>query len=151
MNILLIFICIYGAMVAHAFWEGYVEGRNVGHKGKLGWKIKLSIRGVRFYIFTAYHFWLFYIMYPLLLLLPFIICGWNPKLFGVFVSAYFSGLVIEDFLWYLVNPAVKIRRDFNSKFAKWHPWIKIINIEIPLFYLLSLFIAFLSWRFIWGF
>ena len=147
MNILMIFICIYGAMVAHAFWEGYVEGRNVGHKGKLGWKIRIG----KSFIFTAYHFWLFYIMYPLLLSLPFVIYGWDYILFGVFVSAYFSGLVIEDFLWYLVNPVVKIRRDFNSKFAEWYPWIKIVNIEIPLFYILSLLIAFLSWRFIWGF
>jgi len=70
MNAILIFIWIWGAMVAMAFWEAYSEGRNEWDEGKLGWKIKIG----RYY-FTAYHFYLFLVMWPLLLSLPLVIYG----------------------------------------------------------------------------
>jgi len=55
-------------MIAMAFWESYVEGRNAWHKKKLGFKIKIGK-----YCFTAYHFFLAWIMLPLLLALPLVI------------------------------------------------------------------------------
>ena len=42
MNILLIFIWIYAAMIAMSFWESYVEKRNAWNRGKLGWKIRIG-------------------------------------------------------------------------------------------------------------
>ncbi|MDO8741454.1 MAG: hypothetical protein Q7J54_07885 [Candidatus Woesearchaeota archaeon] len=144
MSPLLIFIWIFIAMTAAAFWESYAEGRNAWHKGKLGWKIKLG----NSFILTAYHFYLFWIMWPILLTLPFIIYGWNFKLFGVLVSAYFSGLVYQDIMWFIVNPVVNFS-ELNPKFANYYPWIKLGRFKVPLFYAVELFIAFLSWFFIW--
>ena len=144
MRTILIFILVYAAMIAMSFWESRVEGRNAWDKGKLGWVIRfrknLSI--------PAYHFFVFWIMWPLLLTLPFVIHGWNLKLFGILLSAYFSGMVLEDFMWFVVNPVVKFK-EFNPEFAHYYPWIKIGKFQIPLFYVLGIIIAVLSWLFIW--
>lgn len=142
-NPLLIFAWIYSAMIAMSFWESCVEGRNAWDKGKLGWKIKIG----KFY-FTAYHFGAFWVMWPLLISLPLVIYGWNLKLFGILVSAYFSGMVIEDFMWFVLNPVVKFS-ERNPKFANYYPWLKIGKLEVPLFYLTFFGVAFLSWYFIW--
>jgi len=131
-------------MIAHSFWEAYSEGRNAWGKNKLGWKLKLS----KNLSLTAYHFWLFFVMRLLLLTLPLVIYGWNLKLFGILVSAYFSGLVIEDFFWFVVNPKVKLS-EFNPGFVKWYPWLKIKRFKVPLFYFIFILIAILSWFFIW--
>ena len=145
MGVFLIFIWVYAAMIATSFWEAYVEGNKPWDKGKLGWKIKYKGK----VILTAYHFWLFFVMYPLLLSLTFVIYGFNWNLLGILVSAYFSGLVIEDFFWFIVNPVFKFK-NWNSKHVTWYPWVKILDFEIPLYYLFSIAIAFLSWYFIWG-
>ena len=65
MRTLLIFAWIYAAMIAMAFWEAYVEGRNAWDRGKIGWKIRIG----RFCL-TGYHFFLAWVMLPLLLTLP---------------------------------------------------------------------------------
>jgi hypothetical protein len=144
MNVLLIFATIYGAMIANAFWEAYVEGKHAWDEGKLGWK--LQYKG--FVILTAYHFWLFFVMYPLLLLVPFFVYGWDWRLFGILTSAYFSGLILEDAFWFIVNPRFKIE-DWNSKKVTWYPWIKICWLEIPAYYLVSIAIALSFWLLLW--
>ena len=145
MNTLLIFIWIYAAMIAMSFWEAYVEGRNPWDKRKLSWKIKLGEN----FVLPAYHFYVFGVMWPLLLTLPFIIYGWDTKLFGIIVSAYFSGMVIEDYGWFVVNPAVKLR-EFWTDFSDYYPWLKIKgNKIIPSGYILGIVVAVLSWYFLW--
>jgi len=143
MNIPLIFIWIYAAMIATSFWEAYVEGRNAWDKAKLGWKINIG----RFKL-TGYHFYIFYIMWPLLVTLPLVIYGWDTKLFGILLSAYASGAVLEDFMWYVVNPVVKVR-ELNTDFANYYPRVKIGNIRIPVFYFIGIGVAILSWYFLW--
>lgn len=131
-------------MIAMAFWESSVEGRKAWDKGKIGWRI-----GWKNLSLTSYHFWLAWVMLPLLFSLPLIVYGWNSKLFGMLVSAFFSGLVIEDFMWYVVNPKVKLK-EFWSPFSDYYPWIKIGNKKIvPLGYVLGILVAVLSWWFIW--
>ena len=58
---ILIILIIWAAMVAMGFWEAYVEGRNPWDKRKLGWKLKLGK-----YSLPAYHFYCFWVMWPLL-------------------------------------------------------------------------------------
>ncbi|NTV24188.1 MAG: hypothetical protein HGA85_07530 [Nanoarchaeota archaeon] len=144
MNILLIFIWVYAAMISASFWEAYSEGRNCWDKGKIGWKLKLGK-----YTFTGYHFFLFFMMFPILLSLPLVIYGWDTRLFGILLSAYLTGLVVEDFFWFIVNPAIRFKEDFSPKFASYYPWIKIWRINIPSGYPLLVFFAFLSWAFLW--
>lgn len=131
-------------MIANSFWEAYVEGRNPWDKRKLGWK--LSYRG---FTLPAYHFYLFFVTYPLLLTLPFVIFGWDSRLFGVVVSAYLSGLVIEDFGWFIVNPEVELR-EFHTPFSDYYPWFKIGTQKIvPWGYILGPIAALVSWYFLW--
>jgi len=141
-----IFLCVWGAMTALSFVEGYVEGRNPWHHRKLGWQIKLPGG----YVYPAYHFYLFIVMLPLFLFLPLVISGWDAKLFGILMSAYFSGLVIEDFIYFIVNPAVKFR-EFWSDFTDYYPWVKIRGRKIvPLGYPLGIIVSLLFWYFLWS-
>lgn len=145
MPTLLIFIWIYAAMIAMSFWEAYVEGRNAWDKEKLGWKIKFGKK----FVLSAYHIYIFGIMWPLVLTLPLVIYGWDTKLFGIILSAYFSGMVIQDFGWYVVNPVVKLK-EFWSDFTDYYPWIKINGKKIiPWGYIVGIIIAVLSWYFLW--
>lgn len=142
-KIVAIFTIIYLAMIANSYWEAYVEGRNPWDKHKLGWKIQVGK-----YCLPAYHFYLFFVMWPLLLSLPLIINGLNIRLFGILVSAYSSGLVIEDFVWWVVNPVVKFS-EFGPKFGSFFPWIKFRKLQFPLPYIFGFAIAIVSWLFFW--
>ncbi|MDP3955606.1 MAG: hypothetical protein Q8Q15_04580 [bacterium] len=139
-----IFGSVYVAMIAMAFWESEVEGKKAWDKGKLGWKIQCGK-----YCLPAYHFFVFVVMWPVLLSLPLIVNGWDAKLFGILTSAYFSGLVLEDFLWFIVNPAIKFSESFSPKFASHYPWLKIWKLQFPLTYLIGLSLSLLSWFFFW--
>jgi len=133
------------AMIAMSFWEAYAEGRNSWDKGKLGWKIKIG----KSFVLSAYHLCIFGVMWPLLLTLPFIIYGWNTRLFGIIVSAYLSGTIIQDFGWYVVNPVVKLK-EFWSSFSNYYPWLRIKGKKIiPWGYILGIVAAILSWYFLW--
>lgn len=144
MQTLFIFIWIYAAFIAMGFWESSVEGRKAWDKGKVGWKIKIG----KYVVLTRYHFYLCYVMIPLMLSLPLVIYGWNTSLVGILFSAYITGLAIEDLTWYIVNPVVKFK-EINTKFASYYPRLKIGSIRIPTYYLTSIFLALLSWYFIW--
>ena len=140
----IVFGWIYSAMIAMSFWESDVEKRNAWDKGKAGWKVR--ILGFKL---TEYHFYLFYVMFPLFLTLPFMIYGWDLRILGIVASAYFSGIVLEDFTWYVVNPKVKLK-EFYSKFSDYYPWIKVGKKKIiPWGYVINLAIAALFWFFLW--
>lgn len=145
MNALAIFVVVYLAMIAMGFWEAYVEGRNPWHLRKLGWKLKLTGK----FVLPAYHFFLFMVMWPLLLSLPLVIYGWDTRLFGILVSAYVSGTVIEDFAWFVVNPVVKLR-EFWTEFSDYYPWIIVRGRKIvPASYVFGFAVSVLSWYLFW--
>ncbi len=132
-------------MLAMAFWEAYAEGRNAWNTGKHGWVLRISKNTT----LPAYHFYLLCVMLPLLLTLPLVVGGWDTKLFGVLVSAFFVGMVVEDFFWYVVNPVVKFR-EFFSEFSDYYPWIRINGRKIvPVGYVINILIAIASWYFLW--
>lgn len=137
-----IFLTIWAAMIAHAFWESSVEGRNAWDKNKYGWKLQLA----KNLSLTRYHFWLFVIYLPLILIfLPLLIAGFSVKLFGILLSAYFSGMVIEDFFWFIVNTEVSFKEAWNPIFASYYPWIIIGRFRIPLFYILGIGLSIVFW------
>lgn len=144
METALIFLWICAAMIATSFWEAYVEGKRAWDKGKLGWKIRYK----NIVILTAYHFWLFFVAYPLLIFLPLAIFGFEWRLFGILLSAYSSGLVVEDFFWFVVNPVFGFKNR-DSRHVKWYPWVNLGFMEIPLYYIFGILIAILSWYFLW--
>ena len=144
MDTLLIFLWIYVAMIATSFWESYVEGKHAWDKGKLGWKIRYKDT----VILTAYHFWLFFVAFPMLVFLPIVIYGFDWTLFGILLSAYSSGLIIEDFFWFVVSPVFKLSH-FSQKYVKWYPWVNLGVFEVPLYYIFATLISILSWHFLW--
>jgi len=144
MNALFIFIWVYIAMIAQSFWESSVEGRNAWGSKNVGWSLKFGK-----YKFPMYHFFLYCITYPFLLTLPLVIYGWDLKLLGIIISAYASGLAIEDFMWYIINPVVRLK-ELYTPFSDYYPWLKIKSKKIiPLGYIWGIVVALLSWYFIW--
>ena len=138
----LILIYILLIFVSIAFWEAYIEGKNGWASKSVGWRMKknlIFIKGI-----TAYHFWAWMIMIPMFLALPLIIYGFDLKLFGVLATGYFWGAILEDFLWFVVNPAFHFK-NFNSKHVKWHRWVKLGIIEIPSGYFIYFFIGLIIW------
>lgn len=145
MSIVLIFLWVWAAFIAMAFWESRVKGRNSWDKKKLGWKFRLG----KYTVIPLIIFFLFWVMAPLFVSLPLVVFGWNLKLFGILVSAFFTGVVIEDFMWFVVNTVVKMK-EFNPKWAGYYPWVGVWRLKVPLYYIITLGISFLSWYFIWG-
>ncbi|MBN2109943.1 MAG: hypothetical protein JW705_02495 [Methanosarcinaceae archaeon] len=82
-------------------------------------------------------------IWPVLLTLPLVVHGWDTRLFGTLASAYFSGLVIEDFTWFIVNPVVRFS-EWNPGFVDYYPWIRIGKGYLPLMYITNLIAAALS-------
>ncbi|MCB9362344.1 hypothetical protein H6504_02820 [Candidatus Woesearchaeota archaeon] len=136
MQDMFIFLWVCVAMATVGVWESSVEGRKPWDKGKEGWKI--SFRG--YTVLTRYHFWLFWVTLPMLLMLPIIVFGFDLHLFGVLCSAYLIGVVIEDFVWFLANPHYGVLR-WNSKEVTWYPWVGVGAFQIPLYYILTLAVA----------
>ena len=146
MNDILIIVYVMLIYVSIAFWEAYVEGRNAWDKNKYGWKINFKT-GFLSRPLTAYHFWCWLIMIPMFLMLPLVIYGWNRHLFWLLVSCWFLGAVLEDFLWFVVNPEVSIK-EFNEKDCKWHYWIGFGKYKVPEIYILWPIVVILIWIFL---
>lgn len=144
MEVLLIFGVVISAFICMAFWEAYIEGQNPWAKASAGWKLKFH----KDLLITAYHFWLWLFLF-LLFSLPLIVCGWNLRLFGVLLSALAIGLVVEDFMWYVINPHFNLKKDWNPKSAYWYPWLKIGKFAVPWLNIIGIAIALLSYFFIW--
>jgi hypothetical protein len=144
MSTIVIFGAVWGAMIATSFWEAYVEGKHAWDSGKLGWKIGFG----RYVLLTAYHFYLFCITFPLLLSIPLMVAGYSNILLGTLISAYVSGLMIEDFFWFVANPYWGIGR-FNPSHVHWYPWIGFGKAKIPLYYLLCIIGSVASWYLLW--
>ena len=137
-----IFSVIWAAMISHSIWESSVEGRNAWDRNKYGWKIQI----LKNLSITRYHFWLFFVYLPLLIIaMPIIIAGFSTELLGMLLSAYFSGLVIEDFFWFIFNTEVSFKEAWNPKFASYYPWIVIKKFRIPVFYIAGIILSLLFW------
>ena len=127
-------------MAALSFAEAYMEGRNAGDHGKAGWKIAL----LKNWRLSAYHVWIFGVMLPLFLALPLVVGGWDSRLFGLLLSSYLMGLVLEDFLWFVVNPVVSFK-EWNSTFVDYYPWFHLGRFEFPVLYPIGMAASVLVW------
>lgn len=135
MNYLLTFAWIVVTFASISFWEAYIEGHHGGASKQVGWV--WNIFGLRL---TGYHVMLFGVTIPLFLLMPFIAYGYDGKLLVTVVIGYLIGIVVEDFLWFVVNPVYPLR-DFRPEKVWWFPWIKLGKFRLPFFYPLAIVIA----------
>ncbi|MEM5778757.1 MAG: hypothetical protein QXD43_01085 [Candidatus Aenigmatarchaeota archaeon] len=127
----LIFLIEILAFISISFWAAAMEGQTGG------------IFGIRKLFGLSADFYIFFLTIPLFLLMVLLIKP-ELKLFGVLLTGYLIGVVLEDFFWFLINPYYGIQR-FNSKNAFWlKNWINL-GFEIPLFYLKYFLAALIIW------
>lgn len=141
--VLLIFLWVIGGFAAMAFWEAYIEGKDPWAGRQVGWAWHITPA----FTITAYHFWV-WVMLALFLSLPLIVSGWDAHLFGVLLSAAAVGMIVEDFLWFVINPKYPFR-NFNAENVHWYPWLKIGRMQIPWPYIFGIAVALGSWYFLW--
>jgi len=142
---LLIFGVIQLAMVAWSCWESYMEGDSGWKWNPKWWRIYLPGG----YTYTAYHIWAFWIFAPLVIIvLPLLVAGFSWRLLWLLVAALLFGSIIEDFMWFVVNPCYPFSK-WNPRETKWYPWLKIGKFALPLSYVVKaiLTIIILKWLF----
>ena len=141
MERILVFLFVCLAMVATSFWESHVEGPNTWDKKKYGWKLKLGK-----YSLPAYHFWLWIVTFPILIvLLPQVIVGFSWKFTAFLSGTYMFGSVLEDFIYYVVNPFFGLKK-WNRRIVTYFPWFKVGRVCVPTNYIFGiLFSALLIW------
>jgi|SRR3989338_6194450 len=140
---IIILLYILGIFIAIGFWEAYIEGRYGWAQRQVGWNIPFKVGFLKRPL-DAYHFWSWMIMIPMFLMLPFVMFGFNLHLFWLVVIGFLLGSVVEDFLWFVVNPDFPFR-DFNPKKVWWHYWIGFGKFKVPEIYIIYPILALLIW------
>ena len=87
---------------------------------------------------------MFYVMIPLFILIPIITKGFDSKLIGTLIIGALVGGILQDFVWFLVNPYFGLAR-FTSVDATWLAWTNLGFIELPTLYLINFFMQIVSW------
>lgn len=147
MDIIVFSIAIIVVAALIAFLEIQIEGPNGWAAQLPTWHMKNgltdTIMGKR--PLTGYH--VFLILTVLAFIhLPLLFVEWSGltelKLIGFFIVL----MTVEDFLWFVFNPAWGIRRFHKSTDLWWHPdWL----LGLPTFYWISLPLGILA--ILWGF
>lgn len=117
-------ILIFDLIIAFALakLEIQIEGKHGWAENLPTWRIKNKftklIWGEQPY--TGYHFWIFTCIF-LLLHFPFVLNPnlWNPSIELLIIAHSFIGIIIEDFLWFVLNPFYGFRK-FDYTHAPWH-------------------------------
>ncbi|MFT4307761.1 MAG: hypothetical protein ACMXYM_00125 [Candidatus Woesearchaeota archaeon] len=125
---------IWAAMVASGIWESSVEGDNAWEKNKRGWKI-----GRKPWILTRYHFFLFWVTFPLVLSIP-LVLNYSPELLRTIAFGYVTGVLIQDLSWFVSNPGWGLKR-WNPENVDWFAWVRIGRFAVPVVYIAGLAIA----------
>jgi hypothetical protein len=134
-----LFCWIILGFIGLAFLESTIEGDQGGAEGTKGWRKK-----VLGYELKEYHFWLWYIVIPIFVFSPLIALGPDFRVFGMLAIAYLVGGMLEDFLYFVINPNFGVHK-WNSRYGKWMPWFKIGGVEIPQFYVRNAIAAAVVW------
>ena len=97
---------------------------------------------------TGYHAWVFSFMFLVFHLGVFIDLKWSLRIEARIIAALMLFWVVEDFLWFVLNPAYGLAR-FEPAFIPWH---KSWALGVPTDYLLfsAVGVAFVVWSFVQG-
>lgn len=130
----LLFIFLIAFFIAKL--EIQIEGKDGWAKSLPTWKVKNKLTNLinGDYPFTGYHFWAFFTMITFIHLPFFVGMPLSLQTELKLLSILFLTTVLEDFLWFVLNPNFGIRK-FNSKFVGWHKWMGPLP---TLYYLLIL-------------
>jgi len=124
------------AITSFSFWAVAIEGSNVG---------KLDTYN---YNGISANFLILYVTMPLFLLVAVIAKGFDSKFIGTLIIGALIGGILQDFTWFVINPAFGIQ-NFNSKItwtgAAWIKWINFGVFEVPNFYVYDLILILPVW------
>jgi len=137
-----------------AFWLAKVE---IQIEGSEGWAKNLPTWRIEKHwlldVFwggrpmTGYHFW---IMTFVLILFHegfFFAPSWNIYLEARVIGGFTLLWLVEDFLWFVVNPTFGIQK-FKKEYIKWHPrWFLGLPVEYWLFSPISMGLIYVSYYF----
>ncbi len=134
-------------IVILSFWFAKVEIQIEGTEGwaknlptwriKKHWLLKLFFGGREM---TGYHAWV--LSFILIFFhIPFaFVSPWTWALEGQVLGGMLLFWIVEDFLWFVVNPGYGIKK-FKKEFIPWHPnWILIAPVEYWIFIPISGFL-----------
>ena len=113
-----------------AFFFAKVE---IQIEGAEGWAVNLPTWRVEHHLLltlfwggramTGYHAWMFSFIALIFHLPLFMMASWSWMLEARVVSCIMLFWVVEDFLWFVMNPAFGLKR-FKPQIVTWHPnWI----------------------------
>jgi hypothetical protein len=133
---LIAFMVLLGFLLA--LWEIQIEGRDGWAAGLPGWRIE---KGWLVRIFggrpvTGYH--IFMTLFLLAMVhLPLFFTTWRWRLESLLIGFYLGMLLLEDFLWFVLNPHYGIK-SFRKGKIWWHKqWLG----PVPLLYWILLVLA----------
>lgn len=139
------FAIIQLAMICYACAEAYMEGAEGWKWNPSWWRIHLY----KNYYYNAYHFFVYYGVFPLLIiLLPLLLVGFTLHFFLVLCISFIVGLRVEDFTWFVVNPLHPLSK-WNPKDTRWYPWVKLGTFSLPLSYVISFFVTIILLLLLW--
>lgn len=146
-------LLLLGFVILLAFLFSNVEIQIEGDKGWAGglptWRIEnhplLDIFwGGR--PMTGYHVWIFSFIAFFFHLPVFMMNAWNIKLEARITGCIMIFWIVEDFLWFIMNPAFGIQK-FSPDFIPWHKkWLGMFPQDYVVFMIFGLILFFFSYR-----
>lgn len=130
--------------------EIQIEGSNGWAAGLPTWRIESGgflqewLWGGR--PLTGYHVWIFAFM-ALVFHLPVFVGGrFSPRLEMRILGCLMLFWIVEDFIWFVMNPAFGLSR-FNPSMVPWHKhWVFGMPLDYPLFLGTGIVLLWLSYR-----
>lgn len=94
---------------------------------------------------TGYHAWVFSFMFLVFHLGVFINLNWSLRMEARIIASLMLFWIIEDFLWFVLNPAFGIN-NFSSNKIPWHKhWFLHMPVDYWTFTIASAFLLWLSY------
>ena len=103
-----------------ACWEIQIEGKDGWASKSPGWRIAKGwpVRLTGGLPITGYHVFMTLFMIAIVHL-PLFFASWNSRLESLLIGFYVGMVLIEDFLWFVLNPYYGIR-NFKKGKIWWH-------------------------------
>lgn len=116
------FIIIISFIIANL--EIQIEGKDGWAKNLPTWRInnKLTKLILGRNPFTGFHLWAFLALVTFMHFPFFVGLAWTISTELKILAMMFLITALEDFLWFVLNPAYGIKK-FNSKDVSWHKWL----------------------------
>lgn len=145
MIISFIFFILLASFVL-AMLEIQIEGKDGWAQNLPTWRMKNKFTRLLYgdLELTGYHFWLILTLLWFLHSVFILTSAWSLSLELIILSAFCFIWMVEDFLWFVLNPAYGIKK-FAKPYISWHhKWMGPIPISYPKFFMAGIILFGLS-------